>query len=580
LKVLMPIKFIPYCLLTIFLSISLISSASIAQEPDEEDTYSISLVQTADTHQEIQQVNGKKVLTEKIQAKEGDYIWKILRDKGLLEKSNLAELLAVLKTLNSSLENLDLIHPGEEIVIPLLIAPAEGMPAQAENIPPKVISVEEAKALDTRNYTIKRGDSIIKVIQQRYNIPDKELYNEYIDLLKELNPSISDLDKVNPGQQVRIPIYSPQVVRMAIEPEPSANTPENEAEKTKFQDIGAQLGQIIKLLDEDWVNSGKHFIPLKSGGQINLSAESYPIIDLANGNRIIVDLYNDLPDKMSKLITSNWDNYKIINLNKNDNLKSALDKILNQCDYQEIYPSGKPLVLGGDIPLRITSDWTIKKQDKGPAGISIVNIYDDKDVRIPQNIKTFLRDLDINIIEHPQIEKSEEGTSIKADIITVENNFSSIVETLLDLTGQDFSKNVEIPIFQSQNQDFKLMVKADFLFQAGGRDCIIDLKGLGTDIINLLREHQFRVIPISDDNGAAVTVSNILEFLNAEYNSSPHPFSVLDAGTEKNIQLMITGISFNDINGQSIFATTLSLPPAITDFLSGKNYKILQLPQS
>jgi hypothetical protein len=95
-----------------------------------------------------------------------------------------------------------------------------------------------------------------------------------------------------------------------------------------------------------------------------------------------------------------------------------------------------------------------------------------------------------------------------------------------------------------------------------------------------LREHQFRVIPVSDDDEPAVTVSNILEFLNAEYNPDPHPFTVLDQGTEKNIQMMIRGISFDDVNNQSIFATTLNLPVAVTDFLTRKNYRILQLPPS
>jgi len=485
----------------------------------------------------------------------------------------------VLKTLNSSLDNLDLIHPGEEIVIPLLIAPAEGMPARTKDIPQKIISVKEVKNLDTRNYTIMPGDSIIRVIQRNYSIPDNMLYGEYMSILKELNPSISDLNQVNPGQQIRIPVYSPQVVRAVIEPESSFGPkPDNDADKEKFQDIGAQLGEIFTQLGEDWINSGKHFIPLKSGGQINLSAESYPIIDLANGNKIIIDLYTDLPDKMSKLITSNWDYYKIINLNKNDDLKSALDKILNQCDYQEIFPSGKPLVLGGDIPLRITSDWTIKKQGNSPEGINILNIYDDKDIRIPQNIKTFLRNLGINIVEYPQIEETGEGMSIAPNIITAENNFSSIIETFLGLVGQNFSKNIEIPIFQSQNQDFKLIVKADFLFQAGGKDCIIDLRGLGTDIINLLEEHQFRVIPVSDKTDPAVTVTNLLEFLYVENNSYPHPFTVPDGETDKSIQLMIPGISFIDINERSIFATRLNLSPAITDFLNGRNYIIFQLP--
>jgi hypothetical protein len=576
-------RLIPDCLFITFLLISSISRPVFSQDSAEEDTYSISLTQTADLGQDVREIDEKKVLIEKYTARNDDHIWKILRERGLLEKGNLAELLAMLKALNSSLNNLDLIHPGQEIVIPLIIAPTQGMPATKKKEPPRIITLEEAKKLDTENYTIERGDSIIRVMQQHYDIPESKLYDEYIDLIKNMNPSIKDLNQVHPGQQIRLPIYSPQTVRMPIEPELPKPAPYDDAERERFRDTGAQLGEIIKLLGEEWVNSGKHFIPLKSGGQINLAAESYPIIDLASGNKIIVDLYNDLPDKMAKLITSNWDNYRIINLAKNDDLKSALDKIIKQCDYPEIYSSEKPLVLGGDIPLKITSDWAIKKETSQPensAGITIINIYGDNDPRIPGSINTFLKGLDINIIEHPREIETEAGAAVEPEIITVEDGQSSIIEILMDLAGQNFSRDAEIPIYQSQREDFNLTVKADFLFNRNGSDCIIDLRGLGADIINLLKEHQFRVLSVKDETGPSLTVTSVLDFLELEYSPNPHSFSVLEQGSTKNIQMMIPGILFNDINNRTIFATALNLPPALKDFLSDRDYKILQLPPS
>jgi len=110
---------------------------SLAQEKDEE-TYSISLTQTAepesDTDQEIRVVEkkesfsleGKKVVTETYTVKKGDHLWQLLRERGLLEKKNLPELLAALKKLNSSFANLDVIYPGDKIVIPLTITPGQG----------------------------------------------------------------------------------------------------------------------------------------------------------------------------------------------------------------------------------------------------------------------------------------------------------------------------------------------------------------------------------------------------------------------------------------------------------------------
>ena len=63
------------------------------QEQEEEKTYDISLVKTAEVDREIRQVDDKKVLTETVTVQKGDWIWKILRQKGLLTDKNFPQLL-------------------------------------------------------------------------------------------------------------------------------------------------------------------------------------------------------------------------------------------------------------------------------------------------------------------------------------------------------------------------------------------------------------------------------------------------------------------------------------------------------
>jgi len=121
---------------------------------DDEETYNISLVQTAEVDKEIVTVDDKKVLTETYTAKNGDYVWNILRERKLLEKNNLGEILSVLKRLNPSLTNIDLIHPGDNIIIPLVVTPAGGdralLEADLESIP-----LEDIENLEF--YTVQPG---------------------------------------------------------------------------------------------------------------------------------------------------------------------------------------------------------------------------------------------------------------------------------------------------------------------------------------------------------------------------------------------------------------------------------------
>lgn len=567
-------------LITSMFSIILFASPSPAQEGGEEETYSISLVQTAEVDKKIHEIEDRKVLTETYTVKRGDHLWKVFRDRGLLKKRNLMDLLSVLKKLNSSLDNLDLIHPGEKIVIPLKISPMTGMPVPAEKSPPVTIPLETANDLDLENYTIKRGDNLVKIVKELYDIPEKDLYNEYLNLLKRVNPSIKDLNFVIPGQIIKLPIYSPQTVRLPLKHSTSESELAHGAQKEVLKQVGRQLGEIFTRIGEEWVQTGEHFIPLKSGGQINLKADSYPIVNLSSGNRVIVDLYSDLPQKMAMLIKSSWNNYRVVHLEEGDDLRKAMDKIIQQCDFHKVYRSGEPLKIGGDIPLRITADWIIKphpEQSGEKRKIMVVTLINDTSPRIPDTIKTFLEGLGITVIDYPPSKETRDDTTVGDKALEAVNEKSSLIEMLLGLAGKSYSKNVKIPVYQSQKADFSLMIRADFFLNIDGRDGIIDLSGFGPDIITLLKEHQFFVLPLFNEEDASVVTTKTLNFLGVEFDSKPHQFYGADRDESTNVRLSISGIVFRDNEDKRVFATPLKLPQELMSFLAGKGYSILLL---
>ena len=300
-----------------------------SQAQEQEKTYSISLVKTAEIAQDIYEVGDKKVLAEEYIVQDGDYIWKILRQKGLLKRQGLSQVLSVLKDLNRSLSNLDLVHPGEKIIIPLKITPIAGALSLEDSIKGEITPLAKFEELNSENYTVKPGDSLIRIAKGRYNIPSRDLGHKYLELVKKLNPSIKDLNIIHPGQIIRLPIYSPEIVRRpikrAISPRPGRKEPV-EATKEALGPLAPALSQIFLEMEEEWVQTGEHFIPLKSGGQIDLEARSFPMINLRTGLRVIVDLKSKLPDKMARLIESNWESYRIVRLAQDDDLSAALTK--------------------------------------------------------------------------------------------------------------------------------------------------------------------------------------------------------------------------------------------------------------
>jgi hypothetical protein len=574
------IKNISFLLISLLVFISPINE-SLAQEKGEEETYSISLIQTAEVGKEIIEVEDKKILTETYKVEKGDWIWQIFREKGLLQKQNLGELLSMLKTLNKDLANLDVIHPNQEIVIPLVISPMGASPKLAKKAT-EPISPEMLKDIKLENYTIRRGDTLVKVIRSRYEISDEKLYREYLELVRGLNPSIEDLDTVSPGQIVKLPIWTPQVVRAPIAPKASLK-PEHVAQKARQTALGYQLGQIFTYMGEEWVQTGHHFIPLKSGGHIDLKGDSFPVLNLFNGYKVIVDLYEAMPEKMGTVIESSWGNYAIVHLNENDNLRTAFDKVLPACHYSKIYKLGEPLDLRGDIPFRIAGDWIIQPT-ASPGGekekMIMITLVDDHTPRTPRAIQDFLRTQGIKAIDYPPADDAFEPAAAKLEVLKAGNDISSLIETILNLTGQPFSRGVEIPIYKSGESNFNLVMKAGFLLKVNGKDCIIDLKGLEPDIATLLEEHQFRVLLLAGDKDPSSIVSKTLDLLGVQFDSKPHDFMAAERDQQKNVTLTIPGIVFQANSGKNIFATPLEIPDDIALFLSQRGYDILNLTLS
>ena len=555
-----------------------------SQAQEEQKTYAISLVKTAEMGKEIYEVDNRKVLTQAYIVKKGDCLWKILREKGLWRQGNISELLSVIKKLNGSLRNLDLIHPGEKIIIPLKITPLAPNLGQERSSLKKMTLLKGLTDLKFENYTVMPGDSLIKVVKARYKMPPEYLHNEYLDLVKDLNPSIKDLDAIYPGQIIRLPMYSPEIargpIRPVIPPRPEDKSEDKIADQ-KLNTVAHDLCKIFLEMGEECVQSGEHFIPLKSGAQINLKAASFPVIDLQNGQTVVVDLRGGLPEKMGNLIESCWRDYRVVRLVERDDLGAALDKILRVCNYPKVFKRGEPFELQGDIAFRITADWIVSlsetRSDKG-LRVVVINLTGTSTPGTPRIIRDYLEGLGVKVIDYPQVDEDSSEGAHEIEILERGTDSLSLIETAFNLIGQPFSPQVEIPVYQSHRPDFQLTVKANFFLKIKGRDAIVDLTGLEPEIISLLEEHQCLYLSLVAEKDPLDMVAKTLKFLDIQFDPGPHSFMATTRNDWRNIKLTLPGIIFSDSRGKPILATSLNLPGEIAVFLSQKGYKIWLCP--
>jgi len=550
---------------------------------DQERTYEISLVKTAESARRIQRVGDQKVLTETVTVREGEWVWRILREKGLLKRKNLAELLAVLKKLNRSLGDLDLVHPGDQIVVPLKIAPVGEDIAQVS--PEDTVPVTDLEDVEAEKYTVKSGDSIVRIVKGRYDIPDEDLYGRYLDLVRRMNPEVRDLDRIYPGQVVRLPIYTPEIVRRPIKTPPAVKeeAPDRSPESIeKRKNISGDLAEIFRQMGEKWIDSGEHLIPLKSGGEIDLQAGSFPVLELKNGLQVIVDLNDKLPRKIARLIESSWGNYRVVHLGVDQDLYSALDELIGACEYPEVLDSDRSMALDGDISVTITGDWIVKRSVSGTAQgpqVAVITIRGPGEPATPPSLKGYLEKMGVKMIDHPPVMGPELSSTGSVQAMDAGDDEASLVKSLLRQTEQRFSTEVAIPVYQSR-KDFNLVIEADILLNIHDRDAIITWRGLDPEVRALLKEHRFRVLSLTDLRDPLAIMAKTLQFLDWPFEPSPRVFVSTERETGGKVELTLEGSTFMDADGNGVFAAPASLPEEIALFLSRKGYRILRLPSS
>ena len=606
------------------------------------------------------------LVTEEYVVQEGDWLIKVLKRKGVPAEGDVRKILMLLKELNSSFRDLNMIRPGEKIVILVKAGSSEKSSSSAaptveksvpegagtEKLEPDKTEPEIPKGvpgqLKYEAYKVRPGDSIGALTVARYGLSRRQLLNQYYPLFKECNPSIKNMNRIFVGQKVRLPLFPPVRVaslekapgipdldnasegRVSINPviagtkipdpvinpektsDRSPQLPRDTARarppekkpappvaskkpKKSSKPVGSgekigivpvripyksnDIGRIFTEMGSDWIDSGEHFIPLKSGGQINLKASSYPVIRLNDGITVILDMTGELPQDMSRFIQSTWNDYRIVQLESGDDLRSALDKILKACGFTRAVKAGEPLLLGKDIRVEIKGDWILAVTDEvadPETEYLVLNLVPSPQGYVPETVKNHLERLRVHVIEYPPGANPLDTRKPRGKVYRAGDRFA-LIEALLKLTGYAFSAGEQIPAFMGQKEDFRLVINADFFVKTGRGNTIFDLTGLDPQIIALLKKRKISVLSLVDEKDPLVITDRILDKLQVKSKKGPHKMEALHDAENKKVAITMPGILFRGVDGKEVLVTPVEVPEEISTFLSKKEFGLLLL---
>jgi hypothetical protein len=234
-------------------------------------------------------------------------------------------------------------------------------------------------------------------------------------------------------------------------------------------------------------------------------------------------------------------------------------------------------VVEGPIGVKIRADWVVilseRASETAPSTV-VINLNRGQAVETPWMVKDYLRSIGIRVIDQPGGQPIPRGIGV-VETTKVESEPDVLVETLLSLLGKTYSKDLDIPVFTNQAADLKMTVRADFFLPRGERDAIIDLSGFDKTVVSFLRSHDFLVLSLAGAPTPMDLVWKTLEFLGIPFDGGPLTLAASESTPEKGIQLIISGVAFQDGAGNKTFMTSQPLPHEIAAFISARQYRIV-----
>ena len=214
--------------------------------------------------------------------KKGEHIYSILR-RLKLPKTEFREYIRKIKQLNPEIKDINKLYAGQIIKLPKIhtIRRCYRKCSKGDFISSclKELTLDELKErypFYEQKYTVKKGDTLIKLLKTIGKIPKYLIYNEYIVIFKKLNPHIKNINNLPQGVEIIIPSRNPKIKQIT----------ENK-ETNSFNNITLCL---LQKLGFTIYKKDIMVFPVKSGW-IQIDTSKSPVLEDEEGKKII--LVND-----------------------------------------------------------------------------------------------------------------------------------------------------------------------------------------------------------------------------------------------------------------------------------------------
>ncbi|UCD86837.1 MAG: LysM peptidoglycan-binding domain-containing protein [Desulfobacterales bacterium] len=524
------------------------------------------------------------ILCDTYTVRRGDHIWELLRRRGCMAERDLANFTAILRRLNPHIRNVNRIYPGQEILIPLKQMKSQDITSGAVD---RFVTIPFIPDILYTDYTLHPGDHVLKVAAELHGLQVHQLPERYLQTLKRLNPGIKNLNRVYPGQKVRIPEIASEGPSSEIallgpsSARRSTGTPS--LERRRQASPWSTLSASVRPLGGTLIESGHYFFPAKDKGNIKLDLSAFPVIELAGGRRLLLDTGRRLSEDTENVIRAFWKPLTIVRKEPGESRRSLLDKVFRTIHGGEVRQTVDIAMSDIGIHVTLRGDWILvqKGGEHSPPGYHCITLITDPHERISAALRDYLAGKNIRVsdvlpegVDEDTNPEAQESDPAKPGPLTVDTSNPEIfVVEFVKAIGCSYDWNVPLSFQYAGSQ---VQTVTDLIHSEDGLDVIVDFGDFFGDTKSAIEAAGLKVLSVRPEDEVSSIARDFFRTAGISWTEDPIFFGA-NRNVFKTTSVTIPGFLASQGAQGKILLTSAPLPPKVCDFLEERKIRVLKM---
>lgn len=555
---------------------------------------------------------GRDILCDAYTVRRNDYVLKLFRERGEISQSDFPAFLAIFQRINPHIPDVNQIQPDQDVYIPLKILSSGMLPGQASGVV-TLPFVTVSKACDiikaySKTCQIKKGDYVSRLISNEFGAFNSRQYREGIKLFKQINPEITDINKIYLNQIVLIPqrsltdrpwyseLFDPSgnaVSRLKhgkAGPLPPTGTITAEFKTSPAISAAAPMNPpetpyhlAASILHARLDKNGTTYFPRKGRQDFKLDLSRFPVMNFEKGRRLLFIESDDRNNETLDLncVKSFWKNVSTVKIAPNPSVAQLMDAIFQSLDAD--VAKNKLTVADGNINIDVSARWIIRQPmpDTNITGDRIcITLIDHPEQRTPDSLCRYLREHLIEVQDklpgtqpNTLTPATDSQQSSSAGITISSSDRKSIVSQIAEVMGSDYDPNVT---FTFPYAGIQISAISNLITDRDGRCLLVDYGNLYGDAIDSIQQNGMRIIQILPGDTLQSIITKLISAMEVQFTEDPIFYGARRPALY-NTAITIPGFLVSDSKKRKMLLTAETVNKHLHQFLNEQHMDVIQI---